>query len=425
MAFRKEGSLLYTPFFYKNGNPIYMENLRYQHLVQLADIEEGYKIEYKEKFDTSVKKKIPSIISSFANSDGGWLFIGIKDDDHTICPIQKQRSDYSQTISQILKEHVSPIPQFECKFLRNPQNHTEGVLTVYIYPGLFTPYVSNGTIFIRNGSSSEPIKSERATIEYLFKKADTFQDNISQFCHRDIYFPYDKIIHGEKFYDYVICNIYFKNLFSSSENRLFTQTDIDKLWGYATQNNLFQQIQRSQESIVLWHKQLNPTGENSVTAVLEIFPDLSVKIHIPIWPIQNFDNTLFTDIKHSGYIFDGLTATNCVYGTIFTACKMLEEFKRRLDQFVFCMELENCENAILYFEGETYQHELKQNGLCFSCKPIVKSKFINFINTDLNWDMIPSWAVQNYFLPSFGRQAVPFHALVDDSMKIRFPDLYK
>jgi len=39
--------------------------------------EEGLRVEYKSTFDQNVKDKLPKIISSFANSHGGVLVIGV------------------------------------------------------------------------------------------------------------------------------------------------------------------------------------------------------------------------------------------------------------------------------------------------------------------------------------------------------------
>jgi predicted HTH transcriptional regulator len=38
---------------------------------------EGYRVEYKRAFDASVRDKIPKVLSSFANSRGGALVVGV------------------------------------------------------------------------------------------------------------------------------------------------------------------------------------------------------------------------------------------------------------------------------------------------------------------------------------------------------------
>lgn len=112
---------MYSPFLDCKGNQLNLAQLRFSHLSQLKEIDEGYKIEYKSVFDDSVKKKIPAIITSFANSEGGWLIIWIDDDSHDLKCIPKRRSDYNQTISQLLKERTSPIPTFDSRILVNPK----------------------------------------------------------------------------------------------------------------------------------------------------------------------------------------------------------------------------------------------------------------------------------------------------------------
>ena len=65
---------MFTFFKYKNGEPIPFRKLRYSDIENFIndDWEEGYTIEFKESFDSSVKSKIPAIFTSFANSEGGF-----------------------------------------------------------------------------------------------------------------------------------------------------------------------------------------------------------------------------------------------------------------------------------------------------------------------------------------------------------------
>ena len=75
---------MYSPFVDNKGNPLELSKIRFHHLKQLKTIDEGYKVEFKMNFDKSVKDKVPAIIASFANSEGGWLIVGIEDDSHDI-----------------------------------------------------------------------------------------------------------------------------------------------------------------------------------------------------------------------------------------------------------------------------------------------------------------------------------------------------
>ena len=64
---------MFNFFKYKNGKNIPFRNIRYRDIQNFLndDWEEGYTIEFKEVFNDSVKKKIPSIFTSFANCEGG------------------------------------------------------------------------------------------------------------------------------------------------------------------------------------------------------------------------------------------------------------------------------------------------------------------------------------------------------------------
>jgi len=93
----------------------------------LEDVDEGYNIEYKSEWNDNFKKKhLAKVITSFANTEGGWLFVGV-DDAGKYVGIEKQRTGFSQQIGQILKTSVSPYPTFETKFVKE-KGSNKGVL---------------------------------------------------------------------------------------------------------------------------------------------------------------------------------------------------------------------------------------------------------------------------------------------------------
>lgn len=199
-------SFFYSPFTVKNGEPITISHLQHRHLRQLSTkgVEEGYQVEYKTALTDSAKRKIPKIITSFANSAGGWLFVGVDETTLEIDKLEKpSRIDFNQIISPILREHVSPLPRFDTRFLKS-KGSSFGVLVVYIYEGNNPPYVADGIVYIRNGSSSEPAKSQRSKINNLYQKRKDFEAKIKDFCKREIYYPMDDRDSNQV----VLCNIY-------------------------------------------------------------------------------------------------------------------------------------------------------------------------------------------------------------------------
>ena len=198
---------VYSPFHNDDQEFVRINDVTYAELDQLSLLEEGYQLEFKLNFNDNVKKKIPAIMTSFANSSGGWIVIGVDDKSKSIVPIKRERNDFGQIISQLLKGHVTPIPQYEVRFLGCPDNTENGILLIYICEGDFTPYICDGTIYIRNGSSKEPLqRADRATIELLLDKSNRNKEVIETFFKRDIEFSYNNRVCKTR--EYSLCNIY-------------------------------------------------------------------------------------------------------------------------------------------------------------------------------------------------------------------------
>ncbi len=404
---------MYSPFFDKKGNPLELSKIRFSHLEQLKAVDEGYKVEYKGAFDKSVKDKIPAIITSFANSEGGWLIIGIEDNSHDVTCIPKIRSDYSQTISQLLKEKTSPIPSFDSRFLRNPKNKDEGVLIVEVYEGNFSPYVANGTVYIRNGSSKEPIKSERATIDFLYQKAQLFQKEVAEFFRRNIYFPENEIRFGNGKVTYPICNIYFKNIHLSSKKRLKTYDDYDELRSQVTtafNGAVFSNVQYSFNSLIFRHRAIDPSLP-SITPTMEVFFDFSAKIHIPLgFADETEQQAAVSKLKQMGLITGdqvkicgGVDAFSSVFGALLNLVTIYEHYKIPISNFAVCFEMENANNTVLFFEGQKYFEEIKKIGLHFCSRIHSKSRTIFLKKYDsLDYHSLASSLAYDFFVAEFG-----------------------
>lgn len=177
---------MYSPFRDEHGNQKALAEIGWEDLAQLADVDEGYVLEFKQTLSQSVKRKIPKIIASFANSRGGWLVIGVADDSHEVCPIPRGQADCSQMIGELCRRHVSPAPVFDMRFLGDPRQPDQGVLVVQVAEGAFPPYVADGVVEIREGSTSGPATGS-ALVE-LYGKATRRQADIAAFCQRTVYF---------------------------------------------------------------------------------------------------------------------------------------------------------------------------------------------------------------------------------------------
>lgn len=178
---------MFSPFRTPDGTPKALIDITWDDLNQLAELDEGFVLEFKRAYTPSVQKKIPKIIASFANSRGGWLVVGIADDDKSICPIERPAADFSQIIGELCRRHISPTPVFDLRFLTNPDDRTRGVLVLQVEEGNFPPYIADGVVEVREGSTSGPAAGN-ALVE-LYDKATQRRAELADFCQRTVYYP--------------------------------------------------------------------------------------------------------------------------------------------------------------------------------------------------------------------------------------------
>lgn len=179
--------MAFSPFRDEHGSPKDLVDVTWDDLSQLADLDEGYVLEFKQTFGSTVRRKVPKIIASFSNSSGGWLIIGIADADRSICPIKRDTFDFSQAVGELCRRHVTPAPRLDMRFVIKPGTTDEGVLVVKVEEGDFPPYVADGVVEVREGSTSGPAVGS-ALVE-LYGKATRRRAEVSEFCRRTMYYP--------------------------------------------------------------------------------------------------------------------------------------------------------------------------------------------------------------------------------------------
>lgn len=105
----------------------------------------------KQAVEAKKPKNWCKSISAFANGRGGKLIFGIADDD-TIIGLENAEKD-AETISEQIKTHLNPIPEFNLSF-QTEDNKT--LIIVEVLAGEQTPYYYSGdgmlTAFVRIGN---------------------------------------------------------------------------------------------------------------------------------------------------------------------------------------------------------------------------------------------------------------------------------
>lgn len=384
----------------KKGCSLSIEKVKFNHLEQLKECDEGHHLEYKLLLEDNGKSQLAKEIASFANCEGGWLIIGIDDKSKELKPIKKY--DYSQKIGKIATR-ITPMPEFSTRFITMPHSKNEGILLVYVYEGRNAPYVCNGSIYVRSGSSKEPIKpADRGNIEYLYERSKEHITEIEDFCQRDYFYSYNNLLQQKV--TYPVANIYLKNISSKRDGFLNTYANRDKFIEFIkSKYNVFEHISYSMRSIIFMQKFILP-GSNSGTFVFELFYDWSCKITVPIG-LSNGNRkndylNIYTELGYDKEKVENfqLASGSDIFTALFFGMRLFEnianQYKLKEKNYAFCLEIENAGDTVIAFDGDKYKKYIEKYGIPYAHKETNKSK-ISFLRDfpkvrfkDLSYSML-------------------------------------
>lgn len=364
----------YSPFTDKRGNRISLSKLRFTDISKIEEngIEEGYKVEFKSQWDDNFKKKhLCQTIASFANAEGGWLLVGIEDNTGKYVGIDKQRADFSQIISQKLVS-VTPMPKFDCRFIHETNNRKRGVLVIQVYEGINPPYVCNGTIYTRSGSSKVPIKSDRSSIDELLNKRTKFEDMLHKFCM-------NKFVNEKVKMPY--CTIYLYNPYKKMDYSCFDEK-IEQIKGEFREDETRGRIADSIDSVIKMGSSV--IGANSYTSIEEYFVNDNIKIYMPLFMLKNTGDISGWINAVAEYnsnvdmqdmiIVDGMITYLSLYKMLGAAFRYIKKIGNNICDYRIVFEYQNVKNVVFYhrhnFEKQEYKDRFirdVQEGKFFVC----------------------------------------------------------
>lgn len=128
--------------------------------VKIGDlIGEATEYDKKQAVETKKPKSWCKSVSAFANTSGGILIFGVADDGTVIGLTDAERD--AETISEIIKNRLSPIPEFTLEF--NTSKDEKKLIILRICKGEETPYYYSADgvteAYIRIGNESVPADS--------------------------------------------------------------------------------------------------------------------------------------------------------------------------------------------------------------------------------------------------------------------------
>lgn len=134
-----------------------------QAVISEQDFEESFYFEFKD--DRVSNKKLQEEVSAFANTFGGYIFLGVSDDKQ----IEGCTTWNEQRIHTTIHDSITPTPPFD---VRKFTFDTRSVYVVKIDEGSEPPYItSNGKIYERLSSGSFPIK-DSSKLSQIYNKRE-------------------------------------------------------------------------------------------------------------------------------------------------------------------------------------------------------------------------------------------------------------
>jgi hypothetical protein len=151
-------------------------------------IAEGYFVEFKSDFPE--RRKLAHSIAAFANTYGGWLFIGVVTDDHNTANgipgfDLDSTLDPISTTRDVIRSYIDPVPLFHSKLVVLPTG--KAVLLIEVPDGQDTPFITNdGRVYRRVADAKDPVaETNRHALDALVVKGRRLEEQFREFCQDD------------------------------------------------------------------------------------------------------------------------------------------------------------------------------------------------------------------------------------------------
>ena len=163
----------------------------------LRSVSEGWYVDYKSALIDA--GAIAKAVSAFANTYGGWLFIGVKErsKDDPVADGFPGLSDRDvdvalQRLRKSAADHVNPTPFFRTTVVRGPcgkigLNSGASVVVVEIPQSQTAPHIhKDGRIYRRvaDGSESKP-ETDRFLLDQLWRRAEPIRKMTQEWIEQD------------------------------------------------------------------------------------------------------------------------------------------------------------------------------------------------------------------------------------------------
>jgi hypothetical protein len=188
--------MAFNPFDKPVGSRLEQTDLQ---LLVSREVAEGYYVEYKSAPNSN--EKTGHTLASFANTSGGWYFVGVRENSkHVAAAIEGFKiadwHDPTGRVRDIAKAHISPMPVLFPQLIE--LGGGRGVLAVQIPDGQETPFLTkDGRIYRRAVDSSAPIpETDRHAMDRLVERGAKRRERFNNFAQDTRRFSKTEGSHG-------------------------------------------------------------------------------------------------------------------------------------------------------------------------------------------------------------------------------------
>jgi len=370
---------MFNPFG-KKINELSIEDLR---ILKEREIKEGFYVEYKSTFPRP--EKIARSVASFANTYGGWYFVGIESNEKNI-PVNFRGfslTDYPtplEHVRNIIRDHIDPFPLYYSKLIQ--VENEKAILVLQIPESYETPHITkDGRIYRRNSEGSDPVpETNRYVLDKLYEKSARLQEEIEFFCRREI-----AISQAEEKNGWIEIYAMPYPLNQLSITQFFEKTFVDNLKNKMneptrvelTENTWFSTsipfniASAGYRSIIF--RQTSPGTLALMGLTFQLFINGNAKIIIPFQYIP-FNSELNSVVwkkliealeKEDGYLFRFIDGLKMLIVFVVLLEKYFDILKSQgwQDDILIAYRLENTWRTILFFDISAFSKHIDKYGI--------------------------------------------------------------
>jgi hypothetical protein len=374
---------MYNPFE-KNIEELTIDDIK---ALQSKQVKEGFYVEYKSVFVRETLK-IAHSIASFANTHGGWYFVGIGTDASNL-PISfagfsmAEQPKPIEHLRDIIKDKIDPFPVYYTNLIEFDDG--KAILVVQIPESDETPHITkDGRIYRRNAEGSDPsnpvAEPNRYVLDKLYEKSAKLQNEIERFCQKEI--PLSKAEENNSFleaylmpYPLGLLNIdqFTKIAFLESLKKTMNDPTKAKFTDDVQMETQisFNNVGASWRSIIF--RQCNPKSLKFTTLTFELFVNGNAKIIIPFEfiPVTSKRTSPAWEKLTTSMIDEDISLFRIIDGfkTLNVFVTMLQKYIDILisqnwqNNILIAYRLENTWRTILFLDSAQFIKHIEANGV--------------------------------------------------------------